>query len=48
MALILTSEEQALADSVRRFVADRSPLTRCQGHAQFFFDPGSGSFRIDG
>src|SRR5215469_12290919 len=27
MALILTSEEQALADSVRRFVADRSPLT---------------------
>jgi alkylation response protein AidB-like acyl-CoA dehydrogenase len=27
MALILTDEEQALADSVRRFVADRSPLT---------------------
>ena len=27
MALILTSEEQALADSVRKFVADRSPLT---------------------
>ena len=27
MALILTEEEQALADSVRRFVADRSPLT---------------------
>ena len=27
MALILTAEEQALADSVRRFVADRSPLT---------------------
>jgi alkylation response protein AidB-like acyl-CoA dehydrogenase len=26
MALILTDEEQALADSVRRFVADRSPL----------------------
>jgi alkylation response protein AidB-like acyl-CoA dehydrogenase len=27
MALILTDEEQALADSVRKFVADRSPLT---------------------
>src|SRR5215467_1868182 len=27
MALILTSEEQALAESVRKFVADRSPLT---------------------
>jgi alkylation response protein AidB-like acyl-CoA dehydrogenase len=27
MALILTEEEQALADSVRRFVTDRSPLT---------------------
>ncbi len=27
MALILTDDEQALADSVRRFVADRSPLT---------------------
>jgi alkylation response protein AidB-like acyl-CoA dehydrogenase len=27
MALILTEEEQALADSVRKFVADRSPLT---------------------
>jgi alkylation response protein AidB-like acyl-CoA dehydrogenase len=27
MALILTAEEQALADSVRKFVADRSPLT---------------------
>jgi alkylation response protein AidB-like acyl-CoA dehydrogenase len=27
MALILTEEEQALAESVRRFVADRSPLT---------------------
>jgi alkylation response protein AidB-like acyl-CoA dehydrogenase len=27
MALILTDEEQALADSVRRFVTDRSPLT---------------------
>jgi alkylation response protein AidB-like acyl-CoA dehydrogenase len=27
MALILTDEEQALADSVRRFAADRSPLT---------------------
>jgi alkylation response protein AidB-like acyl-CoA dehydrogenase len=27
MALILTEDEQALADSVRRFVADRSPLT---------------------
>src|SRR5499427_2276194 len=27
MALILTSEEQALADSVHKFVADRSPLT---------------------
>ncbi len=27
MALVLTSEEQALADSVRKFVADRSPLT---------------------
>jgi alkylation response protein AidB-like acyl-CoA dehydrogenase len=27
MALILTDEEQALAESVRRFVADRSPLT---------------------
>jgi alkylation response protein AidB-like acyl-CoA dehydrogenase len=27
MALILTTEEQALADSVRKFVADRSPLT---------------------
>jgi alkylation response protein AidB-like acyl-CoA dehydrogenase len=27
MALILTEEEQALADSVRRFVADRSPLS---------------------
>jgi alkylation response protein AidB-like acyl-CoA dehydrogenase len=26
MALILTDEEQALADSVRKFVADRSPL----------------------
>jgi alkylation response protein AidB-like acyl-CoA dehydrogenase len=26
MALILTDEEQALAESVRRFVADRSPL----------------------
>jgi len=27
MALILTDEEQALAESVRKFVADRSPLT---------------------
>ncbi len=27
MALILTDDEQALADSVRKFVADRSPLT---------------------
>ncbi len=27
MTLILTDEEQALADSVRRFVAERSPLT---------------------
>jgi alkylation response protein AidB-like acyl-CoA dehydrogenase len=27
MALILTEEEQALAESVRKFVADRSPLT---------------------
>jgi alkylation response protein AidB-like acyl-CoA dehydrogenase len=27
MALILTEEEQALADSVRKFVGDRSPLT---------------------
>ncbi len=27
MPLILTDDEQALADSVRRFVADRSPLT---------------------
>ncbi|MBO0838788.1 MAG: acyl-CoA/acyl-ACP dehydrogenase [Actinobacteria bacterium] len=27
MALILTEEEQALAESVRRFVAERSPLT---------------------
>ena len=27
MALILTSEEQALGESVRKFVADRSPLT---------------------
>jgi alkylation response protein AidB-like acyl-CoA dehydrogenase len=27
MALILTDEEQALADSVRKFVTDRSPLT---------------------
>jgi alkylation response protein AidB-like acyl-CoA dehydrogenase len=27
MALILTDEEQALAESVRRFAADRSPLT---------------------
>ena len=27
MALILTDEEQALADSVRKFVADRSPLS---------------------
>jgi alkylation response protein AidB-like acyl-CoA dehydrogenase len=27
MALILTDEEQALADSVHKFVADRSPLT---------------------
>ena len=27
MALILTEDEQALADSVRKFVADRSPLT---------------------
>src|ERR1700751_2181409 len=27
MALILTAEEQALADSVRKFVTDRSPLT---------------------
>ena len=27
MALILTDEERALADSVRKFVADRSPLT---------------------
>jgi alkylation response protein AidB-like acyl-CoA dehydrogenase len=27
MALILTPEEQALAESVRKFVADRSPLT---------------------
>jgi alkylation response protein AidB-like acyl-CoA dehydrogenase len=27
MALILTAEEQALADSVRKFVADRSPLS---------------------
>ena len=28
MALILTSEEEQLRDSVRRFVADRSPLPR--------------------
>lgn len=27
MALILTEDEQALADTVRKFVADRSPLT---------------------
>src|SRR5580700_9806828 len=27
MALILTDDEQALAESVRKFVADRSPLT---------------------
>jgi alkylation response protein AidB-like acyl-CoA dehydrogenase len=31
MALILTEDEQALADSVRRFVADRSPLTSLRG-----------------
>ena len=35
MALILTDEEQALADSVRRFVADRSP------HKQGRLTPGT-------
>ena len=28
MTLILTAEEESLRDSVRRFVADRSPLTK--------------------
>jgi len=31
MALILTDDELALADSVRKFVADRSPLTSLRG-----------------
>jgi alkylation response protein AidB-like acyl-CoA dehydrogenase len=31
MALILTEDEQTLADTVRRFVADRSPLTSLRG-----------------